>query len=77
MAEDKKQSRPAGGPGGRARPVEKPKDLKAILKKLMKYISSEKKVMFLLLFIIVSITGLYLLAPILQSSIVNNIGIEQ
>ena len=76
MAEEKKNNaQPPRGRHMRGMPVEKPKNLKIIVKKLLKYIANEKKVMFLLIGLISLVTGLNLLIPVLQSIIVNNLGI--
>lgn len=61
-----------GGPGQmRGRPIEKPKDLKKTIKKLVKYISYKKSlfIFFFILVILVTISGL--IAPVFQSQIIN------
>ncbi len=70
MADPKQNApMPPMRPGGRRGPlmqVEKPKDLKGTLKRLVRYISRDMKTFLLLLTVTLSITGANLLAPSLQ-----------
>ncbi|MBQ7935390.1 MAG: ABC transporter ATP-binding protein [Clostridia bacterium] len=69
-----------GGPGRRGpmMQVEKPKDLKGTLKRLIAYISKDLKTFLLLLIVTLSITGANLLAPALQQKAIDaiEVGIE-
>ena len=69
---------PMRGPGrGRDFSVkEKPKDLKATLKKITKYIGYSKKLFFSSLVIILIVTGLNLLTPVLQSEALGSITLD-
>ena len=65
------------GPGPRGprgmMPVEKPKDIKSSFKRLIKYIGYNKGLFFALLFASILATILSLLAPVIQSEIINNL----
>ena len=62
--------RRGGGPRGMM-PVEKPKNLKQTVKKLVKYISYNKKMFFALFAIMLVVTISNLVQPILQSEFIN------
>lgn len=63
---------PRRGPGRMALPVEKPKNLFLISKKLMHYIAYNKKKIFFLLFIMLIVTAIGLIIPVIQSQVINN-----
>ena len=69
------QNRPPQRPGGPRgyRPVEKPKDFKGTIKKVARYIGYSKGLFIWLFIIVVIITGLSLLAPIVQRTIFNDL----
>ncbi len=79
MAEPKNNApmppmRPGGGPRrGPLMKVEKPKNLKGTLKRLVGYISKDMKTFLLLLLVTLSITGANLLAPALQQRAIDAI----
>ena len=83
MAENKHNNnhpnRPQGrGPGGPGRGprnlfVEKPKDLKGTLKKLMKYIKYKKGLFSILMFIMLLTTIAGLLSPIIQKEVIDSL----
>ena len=84
MAENKQQNnhpnrphgpgRPGGGRGpGRNLFVEKPKDLKGTLKKLMIYIKYKKGLFFILMFIMLLTTIASLLSPIIQKEVIDSL----
>ena len=62
--------RRGGGPRGMM-PVEKPKNLKQTVKKLVKYIAYNKKMFFALFAIMLIVTISNLVQPILQSEFIN------
>ncbi len=63
---------PNRGPG-RGMPIEKPKNAKETLRKLVKYISYKKKLFISLMIIMFFVTILNLLSPVLQSSAIDAI----
>lgn len=64
------------GPGGpMMRPVEKPKDTKKVLGKLVKYIAGNKNLFFMLMFVMIFITLLNLAIPSIQGAAINAIHI--
>ena len=80
------QQKPSGpppgmpGPGGRnrgamMRPVEKPKNTKEVLGKLIKYLARNKYLFFTFIFVMLVITGLSLAIPSLQGAAINTIEI--
>ena len=77
MAENKNNAnnRPPMGPMGRGprnmMPVEKPKNLKNTIKKLVKYIAFNKSLFFVLFSIMIVVTVSNLIQPIIQANIVN------
>ena len=77
MAETKNNAnnRPPMGPMGRGprnmMPVEKPKNLKNTIKKLVKYIAFNKTLFFVLFSIMIVVTVSNLIQPIIQANIVN------
>ncbi len=78
MPENNQNNRPmAGGPrrgpAGRGMPVEKPKNLKEISVKLIKYIAYAKKTLLFLLIIMFIVTAINLISPVIQSNIINEI----
>ena len=80
MAENRNtQQRPPMGPPGRgprgARPIEKPKNLKNTIKKVSKYIGYHKSLFITLIVLILLVTGCGLLAPVIQSEIINKLTI--
>ncbi len=52
---------------------EKPKDLKGILKKLLKYLGSNKKYLIVLIIVVILSTGVTLLGPVIQGEAINSI----
>jgi len=65
-----------GGPGARmSMPVEKPKDMKKTLKRLLAYIGKSKNIFILLLFVMLFITILSLISPSLQGFAIDAITI--
>lgn len=64
-----------GGPGARMM-VEKPKDTKKVLKKLINYIAGNKYLFYMLLLVMLVITILSLAIPSLQGEAINAIHIE-
>jgi len=78
MAEQKNNNqmpplRPGGPRRGPMMQMEKPKDLKGTLKRLIRYISRDWKTFLLLLLVTLSITGANLLAPALQQRAIDAI----
>ena len=63
------------GPGAMMRPVEKPKNAKKVLKRLIGYISGNKYFFYSLILIMVIITLLNLLIPSIQGAAINTINI--
>ncbi len=85
MANDRSQQqmpprpmRPGGGPGRGPRNVfvEKPKDFKTTIKKLVKYINYKRNLFIVLMFIMLLMTGLNLLSPIFQKSAIDSLDKE-
>ena len=70
--------RPGGGPGRGPRNVfvEKPKDFKGTIVKLVKYINYKKGLFIALMLIMVVMTVLSLLSPILQKEVIDALDIE-
>lgn len=72
---------PMGGRGpGRGRDFkekEKPKDIKATMKKLLRYVGYNKKLFISSLIVILIVTGLNLLAPVLQSEALGAITLDE
>lgn len=64
-----------GGPRGFARPKEKPKNAKATLKRLIKYISSSKILLITLLFVVVCFTLANVFTNIAIKNVVATLGI--
>lgn len=62
-----------GGPGRGGMPAEKPKDIKATLIKLLKYIGKSRFQLIVLVVIMLITTALSLLGPALQGSAINTI----
>lgn len=62
-----------GGPGGGGMPAEKPKNIKATLRKLFKYIGKSRFQLIALVVIMLITTGLSLAGPALQGSAINTI----
>ena len=80
MAENRNTSRPSQAPqfgrpgrGPRNIYVEKPKNLKATLKKLMIYIGYKKALFITLMLIMLITTVLNLLSPIIQKVIIDTL----
>ena len=76
MSENKKTAEmPMMGPGGRRGPgmgmVEKPKNGKDTLKRLLHYFSVEKKMAVLLMLVVVVMVGFSIYAPKLQSNAID------
>ncbi len=77
MADNKNNAnnRPPMGPMGRGprnmMPIEKPKNLKATVKKLLKYIAYNKTMFFALFAIMLIVTISNLVQPIIQATIIN------
>ena len=68
------------GPGGRGRDFsmkQKPKDLKATLKKLTRYIGYNKKLFISLVTSLLIVTVLNLIAPVLQSNALGSITLDE
>lgn len=69
------------GPGGRGRgpmmrPVEKPKDTKKVLGKLINYIAGNKYLFYMLILVMIVITLMNLAIPSIQGAAINAIHIE-
>ncbi len=65
--------RPGGGPNHMARVMgEKPKDSKTTLLRLMKYIGSNKKYFFTIVFIITISASISIIAPMIQGKAIDN-----
>lgn len=64
------------GPGAMMRPKEKPKDAKAVLKKLINYIAANKYLFYILILVMVFITVLNLAIPSIQGAAINTIKIK-
>ena len=62
-----------GPGGGHLQFKEKPKDLKAVLGKIFRYLGSNKKLLIILLVVVVISTGISLLGPVLQGEAINSI----
>ncbi len=65
--------RPGGGPPGRGGPVEKPKEAQKTLRRLIRYFSHVKPLLFSLLFAVVMVTLSSLIAPALQGKAIDAI----
>lgn len=82
MADNRREpQRPQMGPPGRGRGprnlfVEKPKDFKGTLKKLMIYINYKKGIFYSLMFIMLCTTCISLISPILQKNVLDALDIE-
>jgi len=63
------------GPGHMMRPVEKPKDTKKVLKKLINYIAGNKYLFYMLLSVMIALTLLNLAIPSIQGEAINAIKI--
>ena len=68
--------RQGGGPRGRVMFVEKPKDLKGTLKRLLKYIGKNKLLFISLLFMTLIVTIVNLIGPYLQGEAIDAITID-
>ena len=70
-------SRPGGGPRGRVMFVEKPKNMKGTVKRLAKYIGSNKKLFFMLILMVLIVTVLGLVGPHLQGEAIDAITLDK
>lgn len=76
------QGPPVGMPGGRRgpgammKPVEKPKNTKKVLSKLINYISGNKYLFYMLILVMIAITLLNLAIPSIQGTAINTIHIN-
>ena len=66
-------ARPMGGGRRGYHPVEKPKDFKGTMKKLMKYVGYSKSIFIPLIIVVLVTTGLTLLAPVIQKQAINDL----
>lgn len=64
---------PPGGPGAMGRMVEKPKDLKKTISRLLTYFKKSSKLVFLLIAVVVSVTLTSLITPAIQGSSIDAI----
>lgn len=69
--------RPGGGPRGRVMIVEKPKNMKNTIKRLVKYIGTNKKLFFSLLLMVLIVTVLNLIGPYLQGGAIDSITLDR
>lgn len=69
--------RPGGGPRGRVLFVEKPKNMKGTIKRLAKYIGSNKKLFFMLILMVLTVTVLGLIGPHLQGEAIDAITLDK
>jgi len=66
---------PPGGPGGRGRPVQKPKDFKGTIRMLWGYMAGLRSTLVLVGCIVLAISGASILIPLLQGDAVDAMGI--
>ena len=64
---------PGGGPGAMGRAIEKPKDLRKTLSRLMTYFKKSSKLVFLLIAVVISVTLTSLITPAIQGSSIDAI----
>ncbi len=64
---------PGGGPGAMGRAIEKPKDLRKTLSRLMTYFKKSSKLVFLLIAVVISVTLTSLVTPAIQGSSIDAI----
>ena len=67
----------SGGPMGSRVFGEKPKDIKKTLKRLIKYIGSNKHLLYSLILMVVFVTALALIGPYLQGIAIDTITIDK
>ena len=66
-----------GGPGALGRAIEKPKDVKKTLKRLLSYFSDSKKLLTLLMIAVIVVTLTSLAAPALQGDAIDGITLRK
>ena len=66
-----------GGPGALGKAVEKPKEVKKTLKRLLSYFSDSKKLLLLLMIAVIVVTLSALVAPVIQGEAIDSISLRK